>query len=126
MGHKGRLCVTCVAVVLASASALWSASAYAQSSGGLTSISPEFWLGLFFTVLFSLLGGYAKGIDRRTTALEFDFRQQGQQLSLLREKMFSEHPTRVETAEHRERVEEELRYIRERLDSLMQQQRRGG
>lgn len=128
MTRKGARCVSCFAWVMSILFGVWTVSASAADGSGVSSISNEFWVGLFCTVLFGLVGAYVKGMeramDKRLASLEFDFRQQGAQISLIRETMVRDHPTREETAEHRERVEEDIRYIRTRIDEMARGTRR--
>lgn len=100
--------------------AIWAGNALAATPTptAISTISNEFWLGLLFSVLFALLGGYAKGLDSRVKALEHEQRQQASAISLIRETTAREHPTKHETAEHRRYVEEQLLHIRQRLDTL--------
>lgn len=113
-----RRCTQCVALSAAVIAAVFTGAAYAQNGSIGSQISAEFWLGLFSTVLFSVLAGYAKGLERRIEVTEFELRQQQSQINLLSERVLREHPSRVETAEHRAHVERELQGIRERLDQM--------
>lgn len=113
-----RRCTQCLALTAAVAAAVFTSSAYAQTVPSVQQISAEFWLGLFSTVLFSVLAGYAKGLERRIGVTEFELRQQQSQINLLSERVLREHPSRAETAEHRAHVERELQGIRERLDQM--------
>lgn len=123
MSKKGARCVSCFAGVLAILFGIWTVSAWAAGGSALQSISNEFWVGLFCTVLFGLIGAYVKGmervLDKRLSSLEFDFRQQATELRLMR----TDYPTRAETNEHRERVEEDIRYIRARVDEMTRPRR---
>lgn len=114
--RKGR-CVQCFAFAFALIAFLWMGSALANL-GPASQISAEAWMGLFSTLLFALVAGYAKGQERRITAVEHEQRQQQTQINLLSERVLREHPNRQETAEHRAYVEGRLNHIIERLDHL--------
>lgn len=118
-------CTQCAALTAAVGSALYAGAAIAGPVGPASEISAEVWLSLFATVLFSLLAGYSKGQERRITALEFESKQQQSQISMLREKLASEHPSRAETAEHRAYVEGKLDRIDDRFDALLMELRKG-
>lgn len=116
-------CFVRASFLLVAICVFWSARVYAESGPQQTDlmrISPEFWLGIGFTVLFSLLAGYAKSQDNRIRALEHETKQQQSQLNLLRETVLREHPTKAETSEHRAHVEEQLTYLRTRIDDLVE------
>lgn len=118
MGRFRRGCVQCFALSLSLGAAVVTGDAYAQAGGSLGEVSTEFWLGLFSTVLFSLVAGHSKGISDKQKITDFELRQQQAQINLLSERVLREHPSRTETAEHRAHVERELQGIRERLDYL--------
>jgi len=128
MTRTGVRCASCLAFALTALCGAWTANAYAAHAGGIDSISNEFWLGLFATCLFSLLAAYVQGlksgVENRLKALEHETKQQQTQINLLREDMLRDHPTKEETTQHREHVEDELRYIRSRLDELFGGRRR--
>lgn len=92
-------CVPCVALILALLCAAFAAQA---SPGPLTAVSSDGLLALVGTVLFSLLAGYAKGQERRITALEIEQRQQQTQINLMRVDFHKDHPSRPEFADMRE------------------------
>lgn len=110
-------CVPCVAFVLALVCAAFAAQA---SPGPLSTISGDGLLALVGTVLFSMLAGYAKGQERRITALEKkqeknapigrvtlveqEQRQIKAEISLFRETVFEKHPSRPEMNQLREDI----------------------
>lgn len=105
--------------------AAWSAHAWGASVAVTGSgISAEFIISTVFSLLGALITGYIRGVDKhlervekaaasRAEALEFEFRQQQTQISLLREKFHEEHPSRRETEEHRKAVEQSLENVKE-------------
>lgn len=135
MSPRVRHCSQCVALGLAIIAALLTGSAMA-ANGPAGDIGADVWLGLFSTVIFALLAGYSRGLERRMDRmdsglsarikmLEHEDRQKAAAIALMRETVLREHPSRAETAEHRAHVEAELHHIRERLDYLARPQRRG-
>lgn len=135
MTPAGRVCVQCVTLSFALGAAAFTGSAYAQGAA-VAAISPEFWLGLVFTVLFSLVAGYAKGLSDRVRALEFEQKNKSTELSLFMQTLPLNYYTKAEqrelqtirdlhTAEHRERMEQGVRDVKDcvaamnsRLDNL--------
>lgn len=127
--------MSCLAFVLAVLCGVWTLSASAADGSGISSISNEFWLGLFFTILLSLVGVYVKGLESgferrhkqaedRLASIEFDHKQQHSAINLLSERVLREHPTKAETAEHREKVERELERLHDKFDELIRSVRR--
>lgn len=114
--NTGR-CKQCGALMVAILAALFTGFAYA-GNGPAADIGAEVWLGLFATVLFSLLAGYSRGQDRRIAGLEFDAKQQQSQLNMLSERVLREHPSRIETDQHRAYIETQLEGIRSALTDL--------
>jgi hypothetical protein len=118
-----------VALACSLVAALFAGSALAANTGPAADIGAEVWLGLFSSVIFALLAGYSRGLERRMDRmdtglsarikmLEHEDRQKSAAIALMRETVLREHPSRAETAEHRAHVEAELHHIRERLDYL--------
>jgi hypothetical protein len=128
MSRGAGTCIQCLALFVALIAAGFTGVSYA-ANGPAADISAEVWLGLFVTIVGALLAGYVRGQDRRISAQdkrilsgEHDFRQQQSQISLLRETVLREHPSRTETDQHRAYVESQLNHIRERLDHLTRTQ----
>ena len=128
MSPRAQHCTQCVALGLAILAALFTGTAMA-SNGPAGDIGADVWLGLFCTVIFALLAGYSKGLEKRIDRLdsglsarikmlEHEDRQKASAIALMRETVLREHPSRAETAEHRAHVEAELHHIRVRLDDL--------
>lgn len=124
MSRRAGVCVQCLALFVALIAAGFTGVAYA-GNGPAGDIGADVWLGLFVTVTGSLLAGYTRGQERRITeqdkriaSVEHDGRQQQSQISLLRETVLREHPSRHETDQHRAYVESQLNHIRERLDQI--------
>lgn len=117
MRVRAGVCVQCVALFVAMLAACYTGAAMA-GNGPAGDITADVWLGLFVTVAGSLLAGYTRGQDKRISILEHEDRQQWSAISLIRETVLREHPSRSETAEHRAYVEGQLQHIRERLDQL--------
>ena len=86
-------CIPCIALVLALACAAFAARA---ADGPLSNISSDGLLSLVGAILFSLLAGYAKGQERRITALEHESKQLQTQLNLIRQNFHKDHPSRPE------------------------------
>lgn len=105
-------CVPCVALILALLCAAFAAHA---SPGPLSDISADGLLALVGAVLFSLLAGYAKGQERRITALEHEQRQQQSQINLMRVGFQKEHPSRLEFGEFRQDMKDRF----DRLEDLI-------
>lgn len=101
-----------MALILALACAAFAAHA---SPGPLASISGDGLLGLVGAVLFSLLAGYAKGQERRITALEHEQRQQQAQINLMRLGFQKEHPSRAEFTDFREDMKDRF----DRIENLL-------
>jgi len=127
-----RHCTQCVALGLAIFAALFTGTAMA-ANGPAGEIGADVWLGLFSTVIFALLAGYSKGLekriermDSRVQLLEHEDKQKAAAIALMRETVLREHPSRAETAEHRAHVESQLQHIRERLDFLARPHHRSG
>lgn len=99
------LCVSCIALALSLTCAAFAAHAQTES-GPLASITGDGLLATIGSVLFALLAGYAKGQDRRITALEHEYRQQQSQINLLSERVLREHPTKKEVADLRDEMRE--------------------
>lgn len=84
------------------------ANGFEPEIGGL---SLEFWGGIVFTVLLALVAGYARGIEKRVSLIEFDNRQLQSQISGIREMVKGDYHPKSE-------VSELLREIKDSQDSL--------
>jgi hypothetical protein len=111
-------CLPCLALVASVLAAFFTRAAYA-ATGPAADVSADVWLGLFTTILFAMVAGYAKGQDKRIGLLEHEQKQTEAAISLLRETVIREHPSRMETAEHRAYVEGKLARLDERFDTLL-------
>ena len=116
--RKGR-CTQCLALAAAVIAACCTGLALANDGAPLQSIGPEVWLGLFSTVLFSLVAGYAKGQERRVTVVEFDLKQQQSQINMLSERVLREHPSRAETAQQHAELLDWMRRMDDRVNELL-------
>jgi hypothetical protein len=97
--------VSCIALALSLTCAAFAAHAQTES-GPLASITGDGLLATIGSVLFALLAGYAKGQDRRITALEHEQRQQQSQINMLSERVLREHPSKAEFAGLREEMQD--------------------
>lgn len=95
-------CISCIALALSLLCAAF--AAHAQQPGPLSSITGDGLLATVGSVLFALLAGYAKGQERRITALEHEQRQQQSQINMLSERVLREHPTKAEVASLRQEM----------------------
>ena len=90
-----RRCLPCIALV--ACISLASFSVYAQAAPGpLSRVSPDALVALVGALFMAMLAGYAKGQERRITAVEIEQRQIQAQISLFRETVLERHPTRPE------------------------------
>ncbi len=109
-------CIPCVAFILALVCMAFAAKA---SPGPLSTISGDGLLSLVGAVLFALLAGYAKGQERRVTALEHEQKQQQSQINLLRIDFHKDHPSRPEF----ENLRGDMRDRFDRLEDLIREKR---
>lgn len=63
----------------------------------------------------ALIAGYARGSERRITALEHDYKQQQAQISLFRETTLDRHPNRQEFTQLREDMRQGFAEMKELL-----------
>ena len=101
-------------IALAGALASASVAARAHANGfspEIGGISLEFWAGIIFTVLLALIAGYARGIEKRVSLIEFDNRHLQSQISGIREMVKGEyHP--------KDEVHEQIAEVKKAIDSL--------
>lgn len=95
-----RRCTPCLLFLASLACAAFSVHAQAASPveavGPLAKITPDGLLSLVGALLLAVLAGYARGQERRLTAVEIEQRQIQSQILLFRETVLERHPTRPE------------------------------
>lgn len=105
-------CVPCLAFIGALVCAAFAAQA---ADGPLSSVTSDGLLSLTGAVLFSLLAGYAKGQEKRITALEHEQRQQATVIGMMRTDFHKDHPSRTEFVDFREDMKDRF----DRLEDLL-------
>lgn len=97
----------------ASVAARAHANGFAPEIGG---ISLEFWAGIIFTVLLALIAGYARGIEKRVSLIEFDNRQLQSQISGIREMVKGEYHPKDEVHDLLAKLERNVDSLHRRFD----------
>ena len=103
--------------------------AYSVNAQGIGSIGPsisaEFWLGLAFSVLFALIAGFTKGVERRVErnekniqALFNEDRQLQAQISMIRETLPERFHPRGEVVERFDKLDSAISALHRRMDFL--------
>lgn len=88
-------------------------------------VSPEFWLGVGFSVISALIAGYTKGIQRRVEkneeqirALHQEDRQLQAQISMVRESLPQRFHDKAEVERHYDELKDMIRALHGRLDQF--------
>lgn len=81
-------------------------------------VSVEFWVGLAFSVLLAMVAGYARGIEKRVSMVEYDNRNLQSQISGLRELVKGDYHPKDEVHDQFNEIKASIHALHRRLDFI--------
>lgn len=95
----------------------WTANVYAQTAAATGAQLPvAFWAGAALTIGLAIVTGYARGIDKRVSMVEYDNRNLQSQISGVREMVRSEYHPKSEIADQLDDIKASVASLHRRFD----------